>query len=218
MILINPGGPAASGVNEARDNASTIQSLIGTNWDVIGFDARGIWLSEPSASCQSTNTTSGHRYTLRSKYPVPRVTDEFYNSYIKFGKELGRRCKTSIGGNKNTSLHMTTAITARDILSVVDAFAETNDGCRATKRRSLLNYYGIQLRHISWANFRIHVPREGGQYNSQRRCKSGKLPHKLYVSKRQLSRWYHRCLLHLLSRRRTERLFIPYRIHPKGNL
>jgi hypothetical protein len=109
MILINPGGPGTSGVNEARDNANTIQSLIGTNWDVVGFDARGMWLSGPSASCQSANTTSSHRHTLRSKF-VPRVTGELYNSYIEFGKELGQRCKTSIRGNKDAGPHMTTAV------------------------------------------------------------------------------------------------------------
>jgi len=161
MILINPGGPGASGVNEARDNASTIQSLIGTNWDVVGFDARGMWLSEPSASCQLTNTTSGHRLTLRSN-SVPKVTDEFYNSYIEFGKELGRRCKTSIGGNKDAGPHMTTAVTARDMLSVVDAFAETDDGRRAAKRRGLLNYYGISYGTFLGQTFASMFPERVG--------------------------------------------------------
>jgi hypothetical protein len=38
---------------------------------------------------------------------------------------------------------MSTAVTARDMLSIVNAFAETEDGGRASKPSELLNYYGI---------------------------------------------------------------------------
>ncbi|KAI1097723.1 TAP-like protein-domain-containing protein [Jackrogersella minutella] len=141
MILVNPGGPGASGVEEARNNATTIQTIIGTNWDVVGFDGRGMWLSEPVANC-STNTTSNMNSVLNSRF-VPRVTDEFYSSYIEFGKELGVRCEKDTGGDNDAGPHMTTAVTARDMLSVVDAFAKTEDGRKASKPSNLLNYYGI---------------------------------------------------------------------------
>ncbi|KAG8164390.1 hypothetical protein KVR01_006308 [Diaporthe batatas] len=39
--------------------------------------------------------------------------------------------------------HMSTATTARDMLSIVDAFAATEDGQRAARPSHLLNYYGV---------------------------------------------------------------------------
>ncbi|ORY59959.1 TAP-like protein-domain-containing protein [Pseudomassariella vexata] len=141
MILLNPGGPGVSGVGEALDNASTIQAVVGTNWDIVGFDPRGMWLSEPVADC-SANITSDQVITLRSK-TVPRVTDDFYNSFIQFGKDLGGRCEKTTGGEKDAGPHMSTATTARDMLSIVNAFAETEDGERAAKPNHLLHFYRV---------------------------------------------------------------------------
>jgi pimeloyl-ACP methyl ester carboxylesterase len=141
MILLNPGGPGASGVSEALNYATTIQTIIGTNWDIAGFDTRGMWLSEPVANC-STNTIKGQNIPLSSR-SVPRLSDEFFSNQIQAGKVLGERCQILTGGERDAGPHMSTATTARDMLSIVDAFAETPDGRRASKPSNLLNYYGI---------------------------------------------------------------------------
>ncbi|MCJ1448138.1 MAG: hypothetical protein MMC23_008652 [Stictis urceolatum] len=136
MILINPGGPGGSGVNEVRGNGTLIQAIVGTNWDIVGFDPRGMWLSEPKAYCPLNSTQLQHR-------SVPRLTDDFYNSFIEAGKELGALCEKTSGGDKDAGPYMSTAVTARDMASIVDAFAETEDGKKAAKNCRLLNYYGI---------------------------------------------------------------------------
>ncbi|KAI1084143.1 TAP-like protein-domain-containing protein [Whalleya microplaca] len=141
IILLNPGGPGASGVSEALNNGSNIQAVVGTNWDIVGFDSRGMWLSEPVANC-SANITPNQNITFRSR-SAPRLLDEYYNGFIEYGKELGENCEKTIGGEKDVGPHMSTATTARDMLSIVDAFAETEDGKRASKPSRLLNYYGI---------------------------------------------------------------------------
>ena len=40
-ILVNPGGPGGSGVDLARDFGSLMQTLLGAEFDIIGFDPRG---------------------------------------------------------------------------------------------------------------------------------------------------------------------------------
>ncbi|KAH6666182.1 hypothetical protein B0J14DRAFT_438024, partial [Halenospora varia] len=141
QMLLNPGGPGASGIDEALSTGALIQTVLGSNWDVVGFDTRGMWLSEPLADC-TTNASSSQNTTFRAR-SVPRVSDEFYTSHIGFGKELGERCERTIGGQKDIGPHMSTAINARDMLSITNAFAETEDGKRASKPSHLLNYYGI---------------------------------------------------------------------------
>lgn len=71
------------------------------------------------------------------------MSDDYYNSWIDYGIELGAECAKRIGGPLDAGPHMSTAITARDMLSIVDAFASTPDGQRAAKPSHLLNYYGI---------------------------------------------------------------------------
>ncbi|KAF4636870.1 hypothetical protein G7Y89_g1204 [Cudoniella acicularis] len=142
QILLNPGGPGASGISEALNNANEIQAVAGSNWDIVGFDSRGMWLSEPNANCSANNTISAENITLYSR-SVPRVTDEFYDSFIEFGKELGERCEKITGGQRDAGPHMSTATTARDMLSIVKAFAASENGERASKPSHLLNYYGI---------------------------------------------------------------------------
>jgi pimeloyl-ACP methyl ester carboxylesterase len=128
-------------VNEVLNNGSEIQAVAGTNWDIVGFDPRGMWLSEPLANC-SSNITSDGILTARLR-SVPRVTDEYYDDLIKSGKELGKQCEQIIGGEMDAGPFMSTAITARDMLSIVHAFAETEDGERASRPSNLLNYYGL---------------------------------------------------------------------------
>lgn len=158
MSLINPGGPGGSGIIEALNNGTTIQTFVGTNWDIVGFDPRGIGFSEPAANC-STKGAFPRNTISRS---VPRVTDEFYNSYIEYGKELGVRCEETIGGERNAGQHMSTATTARDMLSIVEAFARTDDGKRAAKPCELLNYYGISYGTFLGQTFASMVPQRVG--------------------------------------------------------
>jgi hypothetical protein len=40
-ILVNPGGPGGSGVELALKLGSLAQTLIGADFDILGFDPRG---------------------------------------------------------------------------------------------------------------------------------------------------------------------------------
>ncbi|KAI0466927.1 TAP-like protein-domain-containing protein [Xylaria cf. heliscus] len=141
MVLINPGGPGGSGVNEVQNyGVPYYQSITGDNWDIVGFDLRGTYQSEPNVNC-SAATTAAHNTELNSRF-VPEVTDEFFTSYIQAGVELGYQCQEAVGGEKNAGPHMSTTTNARDMLSIVDAFTKTSDGSRAAKSSNLLHYFG----------------------------------------------------------------------------
>ncbi|KAI1322555.1 TAP-like protein-domain-containing protein [Xylariaceae sp. FL0255] len=138
MILTNPGGPGASSVDDILENGVTYyQSITGDNWDIVGFDPRGIYLSEPNINNCSTlqNTPLSARF-------VPEETDDFFNSYIQAGIEIGQACRSSVGWERDAGPHMSTTVNARDMLTIVEAFAKTTDGARAAKPSNLLNYFG----------------------------------------------------------------------------
>ncbi|GJE96001.1 hypothetical protein PsYK624_121940 [Phanerochaete sordida] len=47
-ILFNPGGPGGSGVDAVVENAPVFQAVLGSNFDVVGFDPRGVGHSTPA--------------------------------------------------------------------------------------------------------------------------------------------------------------------------
>ncbi|KAM5545960.1 hypothetical protein V8D89_000086 [Ganoderma adspersum] len=51
VVFVNPGGPGGPGVDLATAAGRYFQELIGEDWDILGFDPRGIGLSEPQTKC-----------------------------------------------------------------------------------------------------------------------------------------------------------------------
>lgn len=105
MILLNPGGPGASGVSEALEGAALIHEVVGSNWDIIGFDPRGMWLSEPLANC-SADVFALRKNTSLSSRDVPRLSNQYYLDLIEFGRELGENCEELAGGEMDAGPHM----------------------------------------------------------------------------------------------------------------
>lgn len=53
-LLFNPGGPGTSGVSWVRDSGEQIgTSTLRSNFDIVGFDPRGVGESEPTVKCLS---------------------------------------------------------------------------------------------------------------------------------------------------------------------
>ncbi|KAI1121793.1 TAP-like protein-domain-containing protein [Nemania abortiva] len=141
MILINPGGPGGSSVDEVQNNGvAYYQSVTGDNWDIVGFEPRGIYRSEPNINCSAATPTT-QAAALSPRF-VPDVTDDFFVDYIQAGIRLGEECREAVGGERDAGPHMSTTTNARDMLSIVDAFTTTADGERAVKPSHLLNYFG----------------------------------------------------------------------------
>jgi pimeloyl-ACP methyl ester carboxylesterase len=51
VLLVNPGGPGASGLSMAADVASGLSPAVAADYDIIGFDTRGVGSSVPALSC-----------------------------------------------------------------------------------------------------------------------------------------------------------------------
>ena len=47
-ILINPGGPGGSGVEVVRLAGKTLSTILGPQFDIVGFDPRGTFFYPPS--------------------------------------------------------------------------------------------------------------------------------------------------------------------------
>ena len=145
MVLTNPGGPGGSGVQFVLDSGVELQTIIGTNYDVVAWDPRGIGASIPSANCSALPPPKSlTRNSRRALPPIygPELANSFFVDTFADAKAVGERCQAIIGGDNDAGPHMTTAVNVRDMVSIVDAFSRTPEG-KGVHGAHLLNYWGF---------------------------------------------------------------------------
>ena len=134
MLLHNPGGPGGSGVDYLMYLAGELSWKL--NYDLVSFDPRGMHHSFPSANCGS------QALKARGRLPGSNYPTSFWKVANADVSSLGAACSAQIGGPNDAGPHMSTAVNAKDMLSIVDAFSKTRDG-RSSPEPHLLNFWGI---------------------------------------------------------------------------
>ena len=51
-MLVNPGGPGGSGLSLAAEVAGGLSPAVARDYDIVGFDPRGVGSSVPRLSCE----------------------------------------------------------------------------------------------------------------------------------------------------------------------
>jgi pimeloyl-ACP methyl ester carboxylesterase len=101
-LLLNPGGPALEGLNMPSTMAPTLPASVLREYDLIGFDPRGVGVSTPM-SCGLSQSFAGI-------FPYP-AADGSITANIAQAKAAAKDC-AKIGGELQ---YFTTANTARDL-------------------------------------------------------------------------------------------------------
>ncbi|HEX2895476.1 MAG TPA: alpha/beta fold hydrolase [Marmoricola sp.] len=114
VMLVNPGGPGGSGTGLADYVANNIPNGVGKQYDVVGFDPRGVGDSTPSLHCNS-------RYfgVNRPNY-VPKT-----RKLMRFWKTKAARYASQCGSSAAARLlpHVSTMDTVMDMDTMRQAFA-----------------------------------------------------------------------------------------------
>ncbi|MGN9838263.1 alpha/beta hydrolase [Nonomuraea sp. H19] len=115
-LLVNPGGPGASGRNLTEYVAAQLPAKVSERYDIVGFDPRGVGGSEPSMHC----VDPGVYYKPPRPDAVPRGAGE---ERVLLGRaaEYAANC-----GNYWAWLlpHLTTENSARDMETIRAALGE----------------------------------------------------------------------------------------------
>lgn len=111
-LLINPGGPGASGMEAAA--ALTLQGFTGTElakrFDLVGFDPRGIGASEPQVNC----FTDKERDRDRQESADVDITSAGVRKYEQEQREFATKCVEKTGKD------MLANIGSRDVAKDMD--------------------------------------------------------------------------------------------------
>jgi pimeloyl-ACP methyl ester carboxylesterase len=122
IMLVNPGGPGASGLGLAEEVAQGLSPSVASDYDIIGFDPRGVGSSVPALSCDPSFFS-----TVRPNYIPANASAE--QVLINRAKMYADDCEQKYGW---LLPYMTTEDMARDMDSIRAAFGV-----------SKITYYGF---------------------------------------------------------------------------
>lgn len=121
-LVVNPGGPGASGIDFAREAASFFPAEVRQRFDIVGFDPRGVDRSDP------IQCLSNHQLDVLTGSPAYPTDAAEQSQLVSLAKQLASSCQRRYGILLD---HVSTLDVARDM-----------DILRAALGESKLTYYG----------------------------------------------------------------------------
>ncbi|KAJ7624802.1 hypothetical protein FB45DRAFT_924242 [Roridomyces roridus] len=160
-VFLNPGGPGGSGTRLA---APEFANIIGDDWDLLGFDPRGINNTSPQVKCFDSNsdynffvanTVLQQGFTVSSSANLsdPKLEAELVQQsreFLALKKSQGELCAKNMGEELR---YMGTATVVRDM----DFMAKIFDG-----EQGKINYWGASYGSILGAYLVNMLPERAG--------------------------------------------------------
>ncbi|MBO0803174.1 MAG: alpha/beta fold hydrolase [Nocardiopsaceae bacterium] len=112
VMLVNPGGPGASGLSLAAQVAQGVSPSVAADYDIVGFDPRGVGSSVPALHCDPSFFHGTRPDYIPSGPAAERVL-------INRAKTYAGDCEKRFGWMLP---HMTTQDSARDMDAIRQAF------------------------------------------------------------------------------------------------
>ncbi|GAB2858090.1 alpha/beta hydrolase [Actinoallomurus bryophytorum] len=113
VLLLNPGGPALEGLDMPGQMAPTLPASVLDQYDLIGFDPRGVGHSAP-ISCHLSDPS------LSDLFPYP-AADGSITANVTLARTTAQQCASAVGADLE---FFTTANTARDLDLIRQALGE----------------------------------------------------------------------------------------------
>lgn len=138
-----------------------IQTIIGPQFSILGFDPRGINNTTPSMSCFHT-AVSRKVWGLKSSGRILGSSDsgeEIGEAYSR-AKVIGELCENAVGGEglAGVGRHMGTAVVARDMLEITErAWKRVGRGEVEVKGKGL-RYWGFSYGSVLGSTFASMFP------------------------------------------------------------
>jgi len=145
-LLVNPGGPGASGYDFVRDSLSyAVDATLQKNYDIVGFDPRGVGHSS-AVSCGGASVLDTFNYSI---VPGTFGSDAWIASLEQENAAFGANCAKNTGALLH---YVDTVSAARDL-----------DLMRAVLGDKKLNYLGYSYGTFLGATYAELYPKKTGR-------------------------------------------------------
>ncbi|KAJ7037302.1 Alpha/Beta hydrolase protein [Mycena alexandri] len=151
-ILLNDGGPGGSGVDYVVEVGASIATIIGKQFDIVGFDPRGVSYSTPTVSFFRTAAERALWMPATSDIVFPalnQTADAVAQQWVR-AQILGQLAVNRNDGNYIQ--HITTDNTARDMLRITEAFGFEK-----------VQYWGVSYGSVLGSTFAAMFPDKVGR-------------------------------------------------------
>ncbi|KAJ5536212.1 hypothetical protein N7513_009398 [Penicillium frequentans] len=115
-LLLNPGGPGASGFEFLYRRGEQLKALVGEGFHLVSFDPRGVNSSTPAASCYPDANTRHELSRVRATN-ISRDSSEIF----AWSQNYGKACSDTMG---EYGKYINTPQTAADMNSILDALGQ----------------------------------------------------------------------------------------------
>lgn len=134
-LVINPGGPGASGMLNAASMAGQVaDTAIGQRFDLVGFDPRGVGASEPAVECLTPDERDADRADDAEYDGSPQGVRQAEREE----REFADKCAQRTDHGKEMLAHLGT----RDVVKDIDVLRST----LGDRKLSYLGYsYGTRI-------------------------------------------------------------------------
>ncbi|CZS96242.1 uncharacterized protein RCO7_04983 [Rhynchosporium graminicola] len=137
-LFINPGGPGGSGVWYVKNLGELYQTIAGRNYDIIGFDPRGVGMTRPLIDCWNGNQQNAELWALSRPAVIDAHPGMLYDAYAQ-ASAWSRQCTSNLGGGPRVGMEdaaerrvqeagparfVGTASVARDMLEMMEKVGE----------------------------------------------------------------------------------------------
>ncbi|GAB3038698.1 alpha/beta hydrolase [Parafrigoribacterium mesophilum] len=146
-LLVNPGGPGASGYDFIRDSLSyAVSPKLQAAYDIVGFDPRGVNRSSAVKCYDDPKQMDAFLYDIP---PFPIGTDQWIDYQENSNAEFGKACQSFTGALLG---HVDTVSAARDL-----------DVLRAALGDKKLNYLGYSYGTLLGGTYAELFPKKTGR-------------------------------------------------------
>lgn len=141
-VLFNPGGPGGSGVDLVLQFGDALGAILGPQFDVVGFDPRGVGRSVPRVSYFKTEVER----QLWGDFGLHVVNNSDEGISRTWARSVVKN-KLAAESDDGYLVHINTDNTARDMLRIVEAHG-----------REKLQYWGFSYGSVLGATFAALFP------------------------------------------------------------
>ena len=128
-VVVNPGGPAGSGVGFALSSGYGVRTILSAgpdadpvtakHFDIISFDPRGVGKSTPSVSCSVGQARDWAYITARNEHGALDTSNKSFDWFWDADRAAAKACSERFA-SQGIGKHMNTVTVAWDLVEIVE--------------------------------------------------------------------------------------------------